>query len=140
MASGAVRSGISEVLEEKCVDLESPRIECMKKIGRELLCKATKNDQLMKVFDEFCVSLYTKLERVCVSCKRLKSHSAMRARLWSAFHQAAVSELPSMWDTIFSSLDTPCKDQLMSQSTNEKLILRKYFSERTETAEQLKMN
>ena len=109
----------------------------MQKIGRELLCKVTQSEQMMQVFDEFSVSVYRNLERVCESCKTLKSKSTMRGRLWSAFHHfCAVSELPAVWKKLFTSVGISCEDQLICQSANQKLfekLLLKYFGSKTST-------
>ncbi len=55
MSTGAVRSAISEVIQDECLDLESTRIFYMKKSGKELLEKGM---EMMQVFDEFCATLY----------------------------------------------------------------------------------
>ena len=87
-------------------------------------------------FDKFSSSLYSKLELVCDSCKVLKSYSAMRGKLWGAFHKVALCELPAIWDELFLSLGIQCKDYLLSQSTNQKLfemMLSKHFSTNSKT-------
>lgn len=119
MSTGAVRSAISEVIQDECLDLESTRIFYMKKSGKELLEKGM---EMMQVFDEFCATLYSKLEALCESSKTLKSYSTMRSRLWAAFHKVAICDLPPVWDNVFSSLGLQCEDKLICQSTNEKLF------------------
>ena len=82
-------------------------------------------------FDSFSASLYSKLKLLCESCKKLKYCSAMRGKLWSEFHKVALCELPAMWDELFLSLGIQCEEQLLAQSTSQKLfemVLTNYFS------------
>ncbi len=76
MSTGAVRKAITEVIEDACLDLESTRICYMKTSGRELLEKGMELE-VMEVFDEFCATLYSKLEALCEASKTVKSHSTM---------------------------------------------------------------
>ncbi len=100
MSTGAVRKAITEVIEEliedACLDLESTRIcynyeDIWKRTAREGM-----ELEVMEVFDEFCATLYSKLEALCEASKTVKSHSTMRGRLWAAFHKVAMCDLPGI--------------------------------------------
>ena len=55
----------------------------------------------------------------------------MRGKLWSEFHKVALCELPAMSDELFLLLGIQCEDQLLVQSTNQKLfemVLTNHFS------------
>ena len=84
------------------------------------------------MFDEFCNTLYSRLQALCKASKTQKSHSTMRARLWTAFHKVAVHDLPPIWDNLFCSLGLVYKDKMICQSANQKLfemLLTKHFNE-----------
>ena len=124
-----VRCAINGVISDKDIDLESPRINYLKDVGKELLQKVTESEQTIDTFDKFSAGLHSKLKLVFDFCKG-KSYSAMRDNLWSEFHHLA---LPAVWGELFLSLGMlQCKDQLLLQSTNQKLfekMLSNYFSE-----------
>ncbi len=132
MATEMVRCAINGVISDKDIDLESPRINYLKDVGKELLQKVTESEQTIDTFDKFSAGLHSKLKLVFDFCKG-KSYSAMKDNLWSEFHHLALCELPAVWGELFLSLGMlPCKDQLLLQSTNQKLfekMLSNYFSE-----------
>ena len=130
MASGIVRCAINAVLEDRNLDLESSRIKFLKIVGAELLKKSTEGGT--DAFEKFSTQLNDMLESTCQSCTRYRSHAAKRNKMWCAFHKIAVSDtgLLEIWKGLFTSLSVKCDDQLLAQSTNQKLfemILTKHF-------------
>ncbi len=112
MMSSRVKRGIREAMEDKCLDMSSARVEYMKNLGKEVISKIEENVELL---DEFSAKLHASFDKVCKTCRNLKLHSSMRARMWSGFHKATLSELPPLWETLFSSLGIlECKDKLLS--------------------------
>lgn len=119
MMPSRVKRGIREAMEDKCLDMSSARVEYMKNLGTEVISKSEENVELL---DEFSAKLHAIFDKVCKACESLKLHSSMRVRLWSGFHNATLSELPPLWETLFSSLDIECKDKLLCQTVNQKVF------------------
>ena len=122
MASGVVRCAICSVIEDRNLELESSRIKYLKSLGADLLQKITEDDTMVAAFDNFSVELNDKIELICQSCTSYRSYAAKREKMWCAFHRIAVSELPEIWNGLFSSLGLNYDDQLLLQSTNQKLF------------------
>ena len=134
VCSGLVRSAISEVLEDRCLSVSSPRVDYMKKFGKEILSQVAESEEISKLFEDFSDELCASLEKICETGRSLKSHSAVRGRLWSGFHKATLSELPPMWKRFISSLGIECKEHLLCQSVNQKLfemVMLKFFNSKS---------
>ena len=134
MCSGLVRSAFSEVLEDRCLSVSSPRVDYMKKLGKEILSQVAESEEKRKLFDDFSDELTASLEKICETGRSLKLYSAMRGRLWSGFHKAALSELPPVWNKLLSSLGIECKEHLLCQSVNQKLfetVMLKFFNSKS---------
>ena len=56
MSSGLVRCAFHSVLEEGDLQVDSPRIDHAKKVGRDILERVTAGEGEMTAFDEFALN------------------------------------------------------------------------------------
>ena len=121
MTNGLLRCAVSEILEDKTLDIQSSRIGEAKHMATKLLEKL-QNEDSVAIFDRFSAEVTTKLESICMSCSSNRSPATKRAKMWSSFHRVRNEELPKMWDNFFKSLDMSRTDQLFEQMINQKLF------------------
>lgn len=126
MATGIVRSALCCVLTES----DPMQDSCGERIkeSREQICRflqALNEDQALEIFDKFSSSLLSVLEKcvsTCLSSARpCRSKSVQREKLWSAFHNVSVGELPKLWSELFSSGHIPKLSPLVYQNVHQRL-------------------
>ena len=86
MASGLVRCALSEVVDDEKLQLNTPRITLLQRIGRDILHKITNEDNVAR-FDSFSSDLTAALRSSFDCAKRRRSFSTKKPKIWSAFHQ-----------------------------------------------------
>jgi len=105
-------------------------MENAKALGRNILERATSGEAEMTAFDEFSVEITTCLRAIFQHNSTYRSSAARREKLWIAFHQLRLSEIPKIWDRFLSSQHMQ-SDKLLQQSVTQKLfemLLRSQFS------------
>jgi len=122
MASGMTRCAISAVLEDEELKVNSPRIERLKRLGSTVLERVIAGDAEMTAFDEFSTNLLSLLRGLFQPANVCRSVSTKREKLWTSFHQICIRQLPEVWEQLFSSLAIEYDDDLLQQSTNQKLF------------------
>ena len=123
MASGVARSAINAVLDDKeLLQASSPRIERLQVFGKNLLERVIAGDAEMTVFEEFSDELLGVLRGLLQPATKSCLASTRREMLWSTFHQACLLQLPMVWERLLASLGLECDDDLLQQSTNQKLL------------------
>ena len=100
------------------------------KRSREEICKflqAVNEDRALEIFDKFCLSLLAVLEKALSNCLSTagpcRSKSVQREKLWTAFHNVSVCELPKLWCGLFEEQDSviPKLSPLVYQNVNQRL-------------------
>ena len=111
--------------------MDSPRIDRAKKVGRDILERVTAGEGEMTAFDEFALEITTCLRSIVRPDVNYRSFAAKREKLWTAFHQIRLSEVPNIWDNFLSSQHMQ-PDQYFQQSVTqtlfEKLLLSEFSS------------
>lgn len=130
MACGIVRGAISTVLDDHNL-VKSTRSDKMRQFGKNFLTKIVEANHEVKVFDQFCESITSDMDKILGSIPpRIRSPSSKRAYLWSTFHEQRHKQLFKPWQDLFSKLGLE-GDQLFVQSVNQELfqqMLANYFS------------
>ena len=115
MATGIVRSAICCVLTES----DPLQDSCGERVreSREQICKFVQvinEDQALEIFDtdlKFSSSLLSVLEKCLSTCLSsvgpCRSKSVQREKLWTAFHNLSIRELPKLWSDLFSGGEQP---------------------------------
>ena len=105
MATDAVKSAISSILQDKDFDLQEPRMKIARECAQKVLDAISGENMsaARDAFTTFATRLNEKLEALATpsSCKQL---STQKQRLWSGFHSARISELRSLWTDMYTSL------------------------------------
>ena len=132
MATGIVRSAICFVLTES----DPMQDSCGERVreSREQICKflqALNEDQALEIFDKFSSSLLSVLEKCLSTCLLsvgpCRSKSVQREKLWTAFHNLSVRELPKLWSELFTGghkeqgHTIPKLSPLVYQNVNQRL-------------------
>ena len=85
MSTDLVRACIGKAIKQSPSGF--PRSMKLKEVGESVLAK-TAEPEKCKVFDEFCSKLVEwMMQEISTTCKRLKSSSSKRSRLWCNFHK-----------------------------------------------------
>ena len=111
---------------------DSSQMENAKGLGRNTLERATSGEAEMTAFNEFSVEITTCL-RTRSTFQRDSTYrlsAARREKLWIAFHQLRLSEIPKTWDRFLSSQHMQ-SDKLLQQPVTQKLfemLLHSHFS------------
>ena len=128
MASGLVRSAISEVAEEKELHLKAPRAVLMRETALIVLEKA----RVGEAFDKFSEEMVSAVRGLFDPTVKYRSLATKREKLWIAFQaKLRVNELPKIWSVFLKAIVIESRDQLFQQSVNQKLfelILREHFT------------
>ncbi len=70
------------------------------------------------MFKKFSQELVKLLKKCFMSIGQCRSSSAKRGRLWVAFHQVSIKELPRLWSNFLVMLQIDCKEPLSYQTVN----------------------
>ena len=134
MASGILRCSISSVIEDKELQLDSPRLCELKELRSNILKKITEEERTMTAFDEFGTELISTLNSIFTPHKAYRSSEAKRTKYWSGFHQVRVTKLPKLWTKFLSAIHIEANDQLLQQSVNQRvfeMLLPKQFASKS---------
>ena len=108
----------------------------MRRFARTFLAKVAENNHEIELFDMFCESLTADMNKVFSDLShKIRSPSAKKARLWSAFHELRQAQLLKLWHDLFCGLSlNESRDQsLFIQSINQELfqqMLANYFAKK----------
>ena len=132
MASGLVRSAISEVAEEKELHLKAPRAVLMRETALIVLEKARIEEKKMEAFDKFSEEMVSAIRDLFDPTVKYRSVATKREKLWIAFQsKLRVNKLPKIWLEFLKAIEVESRDQLFQQSVNQKLfelMLREHFA------------
>ena len=116
-----MKSSIKTVLEENELQLSSLRRDSLKQAGKRIL-ELAEGGEVERLFIEFSARLATAVRNTFRSSTTYRSSATKREKMWSAFHQLRLSELPTIWKDFLSSIEVDYDDQLLQQSVNQKLF------------------
>ena len=119
MACGMLRCSISSLLEDLCLQLDSPRLTDLKRLGSAILKKATEEEGK---FDDFSTELISTIRSVFTPQKTFRSSEAKRTKYWTSFNEVRVTKLPKIWTKFLSGTHIEVKDKLLQQSVNQRLF------------------
>lgn len=122
MASGMLRCSISSVIEDKELQLDSPRLCDLRELGSNILKKITEEEIKMTAFDEFSSELVSTLQSIFTPQKTYRSSEAKRTKYWTNFHQVRIMKLTKIWSKFLSAIHIEANDQLFQQSVSQKVF------------------
>ena len=94
MSSGLVRCAILAVLEEQELLVTTARMDCARTMAKSILQRATSGQTEMTAFDAFFRDFTACLRRILEAKSAYRSAAARREKLWIAFHQLRLTEIP----------------------------------------------
>ena len=121
MSSGLVRCAILAVVEEQELLVTSARMDCVRTVAKSILERASSGEAEMTAFDAFALDLTACLRRILETESAYRSAAARREKMWIAFHQVRLTEMPRIWEKYITSLNIQ-PDHFLQQSANQKLF------------------
>ena len=130
MSSDLVRCAILTVLEEQELLVTPTQMDCARTVAKSILERATSGETEITAFDAFSRDLTACLQRILETKSAYHSAAARREKLWIAFHQLRLTEIPRIWGKYITTLNIQ-SDHYLQQSANQKLfemLLSSHFS------------
>ena len=130
-----MRGAVCTVIEDEKL-VSSQLSDSMRTFGRTFLAKTAESDHEIELFDMFCQNLTADMKKLFAELShRIRSPSAKKAKLWSAFHELRQTQLPKLWHDLCCGLglDESREQSFFMQSVNQELfqqMLANYFTER----------
>ena len=121
MSSGLMRCAILAVVEEQELLVTSARMDCVQTVAKSILERASSGEAEMTAFDAFVLDLTACLRRILETESAYRSAAARREKMWIAFHQVRLTEMPRIWEKYITSLNIQ-PDHFLQQSANQKLF------------------
>ena len=121
MSSGLVRCAILAVVEEQELLVTSARMDCVRTVAKSILERASSGEAEMTAFDAFVLDLTACLRHILETESAYRSAAARREKMWIAFHQVRLTEMPRIWEKYITSLNIQL-DHFLQQSANQKLF------------------
>ena len=118
MSSGLVRCAILAVVEEQELLVTSARMDCVRTVAKSILERASSGEAEMTAFDAFALDLTACLRRILETESAYRSAAARREKMWIAFHQVRLTEMPRIWEKYITSLNIQ-PDHFLQQSANQ---------------------
>ena len=121
-SSETLRKALLSVVKDPLFQLGSPETNSAKELAQRI---ADMSHSHRKNFQDFADMLTSSLKRALILPGNIKCFTTRRERVWSAFHQKQITELPLLWSSLFRDLELYYKGHgvvLLTQHVNQKLF------------------